>query len=99
MPKQGTFIRRLGGEKEAKAYIRKIQHETLRISVIQRLEEYFRPKEEDTPTVVETDDDDDRTRAPSPVKPDMGMWEDQCKRIFLWYYHIYLVVHLEERRC
>lgn len=43
-----------------------------------------------TPTLVENSDDEGK-RPASPVEPEIGMWVDQSKRIFLWYYHIYLV--------
>lgn len=86
----------MGSEKEAKAYVRKIYHETLRISVIDRLEGYLdmnTPSRVPTPpAAVIDDDDDDNARRASPVEPQIGMWVDQCKRLFLWYYDIYLVL-------
>ena len=82
-------------------YIQKIRHETLRISVIQRLEEYLNLNESggSTPPTVgseydsddDSDDDEDSTRGASPAEPVLGMWVDQCKQLFLWYYDIYLV--------
>jgi ubiquitin-conjugating enzyme E2 Z len=86
----------MGSEKQAKSYIRKIRHETLRISVIQRLESYMK-MDEVAPMAVpvaDEDFDDERTRRASPVAPQIGMWEDECKRLFLWYYEIYLVCPL-----
>ena len=99
--------RRLGSTAEAKAYIQKIRHETLRISVIQRLEAYLNldetgnPKRLSTPEVdgtaaaAEEEEDEDGgelTRIPSPFEPEIGMWVDLSKRLFLCYYDIYLVL-------
>jgi len=89
----------MGSEVQAKCYIRKIRHETLRISVIQRLEAYLNINQEAQsapPTIVESlrtgdDSDDEETRPGSPALPEVGMWVDHCKRLFLWYYDIYLV--------
>ena len=88
----------MGSEKEAKSYIRKIHHETLRISVIDRRAEYLNlntPATVPTPPIVITDDNecdsDDDNHRPSPSEPQIGMWVDECKRLFLWYYDIYLV--------
>jgi hypothetical protein len=100
--------RRLGHVNEAKAYVQKIRHETLRISVIQRLEEYLNldengdPKRPGTPAVDgskdteqegddEVEDGAELTRIPSPSEPEIGMWVDLSKRLFLCYYDIYLV--------
>ena len=100
--------RRLGSTAEAKAYIQKIRHETLRISVIQRLEDYLNldengnPKCASTPEVDGTktaaaedggdEDASELTRIPSPFEPEVGMWVDLSKRLFLCYYDIYLVI-------
>lgn len=89
----------MGSETEAKCYIRKIRHETLRISVIQRLEAYLNISQDAqpaAPTVIETaktgdDSDDEETRRGSPELPEIGMWVDHCKRLFLCYYDIYMV--------
>ena len=78
-----------GNEKQAKAYIQKIRHETLRITVIQRLEEYLKPPKTPPPPAL-TDDEELAPPAPPP-EPEVRMWEDLCKRLFLLYYHIYLV--------
>lgn len=70
----------------------KIRHETLRISVIQRLEGYLgifadgtvsEPPPIDGSPVAEFDDDLDETKPFEPFK-------DLCKRRFLWYYESYL---------
>jgi hypothetical protein len=100
--------RRLGHVNEAKAYVQKIRHETLRISVIQLLEGYLDlndngdPNWPPTPAVegsmkegdVGFDEDEDGaelSRIPSPSEPEIGMWVDLSKRLFLCYYDIYLV--------
>lgn len=81
-------------------YIQKIRHETLRVTVIQRLEEYLNltVSTSSTPPAVESeaqdsddDSEDNSTRGVSPVEPEAGMWVGQCKQLFLWYYDIYLV--------
>jgi hypothetical protein len=88
---------RLGLPGEAKMYREKIQHETLRISVIERLENYFKgTEEEETPTVVGHDAGEcGRPPTPNPSEEREWWWEDISKRIFLWYYHIYLVYQLD----
>jgi len=91
----------MGKEAEAKAYIQKIRHESLRISVIQRLEEYLAQnslsnaknvKDQNEEDDSDDDEDENRSRKPSP-EPQIGMWVDQTKHLFLWYYDIYLVPH------
>jgi ubiquitin-conjugating enzyme E2 Z len=91
---------------EAKKYVHKIRHETLRISVIERLEEYLGLKSTPLrrtvypPPVDENDEDENEDRdntavvtpSPTPTEPEVGMLEDQCKRLFLSYYDIYLVL-------
>ncbi|KAH7326558.1 ubiquitin-conjugating enzyme/RWD-like protein [Stachybotrys elegans] len=86
-------------DKEAqKHYNAKIRHETLRISVIQRLESYLeiipsvpssaqrfprrRVAAGPSPSSVDADADADST----PFEP----FKDLCKRRFLWYYESYL---------
>ncbi|KAK1757667.1 hypothetical protein QBC47DRAFT_376659 [Echria macrotheca] len=76
-----------------KDYVQKIRHETLRISVIQRLEEYLGvqpdgsvstpvPNQEDYDLDMDVMDDD----SSAPFEP----FRDLCKRRFLWYYDSYL---------
>ena len=65
--------------------------------MIERLEGYLNPRENrgDTPPPIDDEDDedeDDDFRPPTPVERQVEMWEDQCKRMFLWYYEIYLVL-------
>ncbi|EWY94489.1 hypothetical protein FOYG_07195 [Fusarium oxysporum NRRL 32931] len=77
-------------KKNQKDYIQKICHETLRISVIQRLEGYLGMNPGSTqlhnlPGANEMDDDD-IDEATVPFEP----FRDLCKRRFLWYYESYL---------
>lgn len=92
----------MGSAAESKNYIRKIRHETLRISVIERLEGYLGIGPGGTimtpaVTVAEEEreedywDDDEETRKDSSAEVETKMWVDHCKRLFLWYYNIYLV--------
>ena len=71
--------------KDAKMYAAKIRHETLRISVIERLEEALniggsQRKEDDSVTFGV---------AENPEEP-YAPFADLCKRRFLWYYPAYL---------
>ncbi|KAK0628427.1 ubiquitin-conjugating enzyme/RWD-like protein [Bombardia bombarda] len=81
-------------KKNQKEYVQKIRHETLRISVIQRLEEYLGIGVDGqvTPAVAnkeEYDLDMDVVEDEStvPFEP----FKDLCKRRFLWYYDSYLI--------
>lgn len=72
-------------KKEARLYAAKIKHETLRISIVERLEELLNlpgtlKKEDDSVTFGITD---------SPEEP-YAPFSDLCKRRFLWYYIVYL---------
>ncbi|KAI1000026.1 hypothetical protein K3495_g8176 [Podosphaera aphanis] len=67
-------------------YIAKIRHESLRISVIQRLEKYLGI----TPTgkvIKKKDSSEDLFEPSTRSEP----FEDICKRKFLWYYDSYLL--------
>ncbi|PHH60323.1 hypothetical protein CDD81_1849 [Ophiocordyceps australis] len=66
------------------SYVHKIRHETLRISVIQRLEGYLGLKPDGSMTKEPDCDDMDETNVP--FEP----FKDLCKRRFLWYYDSYL---------
>ncbi|KAI9798843.1 MAG: hypothetical protein M1825_004966 [Sarcosagium campestre] len=73
-------------------YIAKIRHESLRISVIQRLEEYLGINSDGTvhapPYLIDnsdTDPEDDSDDAMPAFEP----FRDLCKRRFLWYYDSY----------
>ncbi|KAH7354843.1 ubiquitin-conjugating enzyme/RWD-like protein [Rhexocercosporidium sp. MPI-PUGE-AT-0058] len=86
-----------GDKKNQKDYVNKIRHETLRISVIQRLEEYLGispsgtvqelPSVEEGDSDGETDVDRDFDEASASFDP----FKDLCKRRFLWYYDSYLL--------
>ncbi|KAJ6779383.1 hypothetical protein PWT90_03938 [Aphanocladium album] len=79
-------------KKKQQAYVQKIRHESLRISVIQRLEGYLGlntdgtkiapPKPADDPDLELVDIDE----ATIPFEP----FKDLCKRRFLWYYESYM---------
>ncbi|KAF5528253.1 Ubiquitin-conjugating enzyme E2 Z [Colletotrichum aenigma] len=80
-------------KKHQKDYVQKIHHETLRISIIQRLEEYLGLTPEGVSIAqqsaaeqdidMDTEDMDDTS---VPFEP----FKDLCKRRFLWYYDNYL---------
>ncbi|KAH7022614.1 ubiquitin-conjugating enzyme/RWD-like protein [Ilyonectria destructans] len=78
-------------KKAQKDYVQKIRHETLRISVIQRLEAYLGLSPDGyqhgsgarDPDEI---DDDDIDESSVPFEP----FKDLCKRRFLWYYESYL---------
>ncbi|KAK3488767.1 UBC-like protein [Neurospora hispaniola] len=86
-------------QKNQKDYIQKIRHETIRISVVHRLEEYLGINPDGTfaPTSVsgeiaslgsgESDMDILDEESSVPFEP----FKDLCKRRFLWYYDSYLV--------
>ncbi|KAF5675031.1 ubiquitin-conjugating enzyme E2 Z [Fusarium heterosporum] len=73
-----------------KYYVQKIRHETLRISVIQRLEGYLglTPGSTQQQNTAEVSDmeDEDIDEASVPFEP----FKDLCKRRFLWYFESYL---------
>ncbi|KAH9902248.1 UBC-like protein [Xylariomycetidae sp. FL2044] len=79
-------------KKNQKDYVAKIRHETLRISVIQRMEDYLGITETGlpTPSSVEREqynlDMDDVDELSIPWEP----FKDLCKHRFLWYYDSYL---------
>nr|XP_036580527.1 ubiquitin-conjugating enzyme [Colletotrichum truncatum]KAF6788522.1 ubiquitin-conjugating enzyme [Colletotrichum truncatum] len=81
-------------KKNQKDYVQKIRHEALRISVIQRMEEYLgltpegvsiaqQSAAEQDQLDMDTEDMDDTS---VPFEP----FKDLCKRRFLWYYDNYL---------
>ncbi|KAM5356177.1 hypothetical protein ACJ41O_002823 [Fusarium nematophilum] len=78
-------------KKAQKDYVQKIRHETLRISVIQRLEGYLGLQangvQHAPPGLVDGEmDDDDVDESTVPFEP----FKDLCKRRFLWYFESYL---------
>lgn len=76
-------------KKNQDAYRAKIQHETLRIAVIERLEEFLdisREKPTGSVTVYDAEEDYQSSAAEAPFEP----FKDLCKRRFLWYYESYM---------
>ncbi|EPS38548.1 hypothetical protein H072_7684 [Dactylellina haptotyla CBS 200.50] len=81
------------------AYVRarvcvKIRHETLRISIIQRLEEYLGLKPDGTYIIRQPEEGESSENDPQYVE-EGGVYffepfKDLCKRRFLWYYDTYL---------
>ena len=74
--------------------MRQIRHETLRISIIQRLEDFLGIQSDGTvddppplETVSRTEYDLEPEQTPPPFEP----FKDLCKRRFLWYYDSYLL--------
>ncbi|KKA26731.1 hypothetical protein TD95_000871, partial [Thielaviopsis punctulata] len=68
------------------AYVKKIRHETLRITVIQRLEEYLGLRSNGTIISKPESKDVDGQTLSAPFVP----FKDLCKQRFLWYYSSYL---------
>ncbi|CZS89379.1 related to ubiquitin-conjugating enzyme [Rhynchosporium agropyri] len=84
-----------GDKKNQKDYVNKIRHESLRISVIQRLEEYMGISASGVvqePLVGGDDSDDaDVDRDFDESSANFDPFKDLCKRRFLWYYDSYLL--------
>ncbi|CZS88938.1 related to ubiquitin-conjugating enzyme [Rhynchosporium graminicola] len=84
-----------GDKKNQKDYVNKIRHESLRISVIQRLEEYMGISASGVvqePLVGGDDSDDaDVDRDFDESSTTFDPFKDLCKRRFLWYYDSYLL--------
>lgn len=80
-------------KKNQAAYVAKITHETLRISIIERLETYLdiHHTTGEAATVYNAEDDFQANSPEAPFEP----FKDLCKRRFLWYYETYL--HTIER--
>ncbi|KAL6700553.1 ubiquitin-conjugating enzyme/RWD-like protein [Trichoderma pleuroticola] len=80
-----------------KHYVQKIRHETLRISVIQRLEGYLGLQPNGTSAPPESldssdlDYDEQLEEANNPFEP----FKDLCKRRFLWYYDSYMAAVIQ----
>lgn len=75
-------------KKNQQWYVDKIRHETLRISVVERLEDYLgieRGKVAGV-TVYNAEEDYQASAADAPFEP----FKDLCKRRFLWYYSSYM---------
>lgn len=74
-------------KKNQEHYVAKIRHESLRISVIERLEGYLGiDRERPDVTVYNAEEDYQSSRDDAPFEP----FKDLCKRRFLWYYQSYL---------
>ncbi|KAK3396487.1 UBC-like protein [Sordaria brevicollis] len=81
-------------KKNQKDYIQKIRHETIRISVVHRLEQYLginpdgtaSPENGNEESGSSADNDMDGDEEFVPFEP----FKDLCKRRFLWYYDSYL---------
>lgn len=70
-----------------------IRHETLRISVIQRLEDYLHINADgsmSSPTMCKEDFDNDLDLVEDESSIPFEPFKDLCKRRFLWYYDSYL---------
>ncbi|KAF2754231.1 UBC-like protein [Pseudovirgaria hyperparasitica] len=75
-------------QKNVQAYAAKIRHETLRVSIIDRLEGYLginRDKSQSV-TVYDAEEDYQNTAVEAAFEP----FRDLCKRRFMWYYDSYL---------
>lgn len=84
-------------KKNQAAYVAKIRHETLRITVIDRLERYLdiRKKNAAEPvTVYNVEEDYQAQSADAIFEP----FKDLCKRRFLWYYESYMSSVEEEAK-
>ncbi|KAI9778156.1 MAG: hypothetical protein M1839_008365 [Geoglossum umbratile] len=88
-------------QKNIADYVAKIRHETLRISVIQRLEDYLGINPDGTvqaPLSSASDDSGDGEDAtPDDLSPVFEPFKDLCKRRFLWYYDSYLLTISENK--
>lgn len=75
-------------KKNQAAYVAKIRHETLRVSVIERLEDYLGIKrgKSSQVSVYNAEEDYQSGVGEAPFEP----FKDLCKRRFLWYYESYL---------
>jgi len=87
-----------------KAYVLKIRHEALRISVIGRLEEYLgispdgTIQQATTPPDTDSYEDGDSSMVDIEGSVVFEPFKDLCKRRFLWYHDIYLASIAEERK-
>ncbi|CAK7209745.1 hypothetical protein SBRCBS47491_000545 [Sporothrix bragantina] len=80
-------------KKNQKDYVQKIRHETLRVSIILRLEQFLGTRSDPLELLrhnqcnpTEDIDMDGSDEQPAPYEP----FKDLCKRRFLWYYDTYL---------
>jgi ubiquitin-conjugating enzyme E2 Z len=84
-------------KKNQKEYVQKIRHETLRISVIQRLEGYLgllaNGKQAEPVTLPADLEDQMEDETMVPYEP----FKDLCKRRFLWYFDSYMASVQKEK--
>ena len=88
-------------KKNAAAYVDKIRHETLRLAIVERMEDYLQISRGVTRmvtspnTVASSSEDWDSTIDDTPFEP----FKDKCKLRFLWYYDSYhLTVDQEAKK-
>ncbi|KAH8910679.1 UBC-like protein [Coniochaeta sp. PMI_546] len=79
-------------KKNQSDYVQKIRHETLRISVIQRLEEYMGLASDGSiaTSAATKEDMEDMDGMEDEANIPFEPFKDLCKRRFLWYYDSYL---------
>ena len=79
-------------DKDNKAhYIKKIRHETLRLAVIQRLEEWLGISPDGKVAKLRSvEQNKEDGEADGDEEPTLEHFKDLCKRRFLWYYDSYL---------
>ncbi|KAI9838636.1 MAG: hypothetical protein M1819_004950 [Sarea resinae] len=85
-------------KKNIQDYIAKIRHETLRISIIQRLEDYLGIMSDGTvepPALYDPDHDHEMQMEEDQIS--FEPFKDLCKRKFLWYYDSYLLTIAEAK--
>ncbi|KAK8186435.1 ubiquitin-conjugating enzyme/RWD-like protein [Phyllosticta citribraziliensis] len=68
------------------AYTTKIHHETIRVSVCDRLEEYYKISSGDKKSVTRYNAEEEFNATEEAFEP----FQDLCKRRFLWYYDSYI---------
>ena len=79
-------------KKNIKDYVAKIRHETLRISIIQRLEGYLGINPDGTlKPSSERITEANRDSHVDDTVPDFEPFKDLCKRRFLWYFDSYML--------
>lgn len=87
-------------KKNIEEYVAKIRHETLRISVIQRLEEYLGINPDGTfqskAPISAEDAEELEFEAMDDVAPTFEPFKDLCKRRFMWYYDSYTLTITRE---
>lgn len=79
-------------KKNSQQYVQKIRHETLRVSVVQRLEEYLGIGSDGTVQAAAPPRADalDQSEDDSEDTPVFEPFKDFCKRRFMWYFSSYV---------